>query len=91
MVSATAQTIESSNVAKMTTKASIPSLLNCTLEEIAGSLDSDTITSVQLVKAYLARIEEVDYEFNSVIETNPDALSVAAELDVERSISGRRR
>jgi amidase len=75
----------------MTTNSNIPSLLNGTLGEIVQSLDNGTINSVQLVKAYLSRIKEVDHEFHSVIETNPDALLIAAELDIERALSGRRR
>lgn len=75
----------------MPTINSIPSLLNCFLGELVESLDNGTISSVQLVKAYLSRIEEVDHEFHSVIETNPDALLIAAELDIERAVSGRRR
>ena len=35
-------------------------------------------------KAYLARINEVNPVLHAVIETNPDALSIAASLDAER-------
>jgi len=46
-----------------------------------------------LVRAYLARIEAVDRSgpmLNSVIELNPDALRIAAQLDAERA-EGRLR
>jgi amidase len=74
----------------MSTKKTIPSLLDCALEEIAEKLDSGLFNSVQLVEAYLARIEEVDSEFKSVIETNPDALTIAAALDRDRKELGSR-
>src|SRR3989304_4303128 len=44
-------------------------------------------TARSLVEGYLQRIEQVDKNgpaLNSVIEINPDALSIAAELDLER-------
>ncbi|QRV89003.1 amidase [Ceratobasidium sp. AG-Ba] len=50
-------------------------------------------TSVDLVKAYLARIEEVNLKgpaLRAVIETNPLALEQAAALDIERKRRGRR-
>ncbi|KAG8711031.1 hypothetical protein FRC09_020808, partial [Ceratobasidium sp. 395] len=48
---------------------------------------------VDLVKAYLARIDEVNMEgpaLRAVIETNPSALEQAAALDAERKRSGKR-
>ncbi|KAF2762059.1 glutamyl-tRNA amidotransferase subunit A [Pseudovirgaria hyperparasitica] len=46
-------------------------------------------TSVELVKAYLARIEEAS-EFKAVLQINPDVLDVAESLDQERTRSGSR-
>src|SRR5262249_3847671 len=46
-----------------------------------------------LAQAYLTRIEEIDKAgpaINSVIEVNPDALSIAEELDKERTAKGPR-
>lgn len=46
-----------------------------------------TLTALTLAKRYLARIESVDRagpKLRSVIETNPDALAIAAERDRER-------
>jgi amidase len=65
-------------------------LLNITLSELFEGLENRKFTSVDLVKAYLQRIKEVDHEFHSIIEINPDALSIARELDDERKISGPR-
>jgi amidase len=68
----------------------LPSLLNITLEQVAEGLDSKRFTSVDLVKAYIARIEECNEEFRAVLQINPDAVHVAKLLDQERGRSGRR-
>jgi amidase len=50
-------------------------------------------SAVALVKKYLRRIEEVDRRgptLKAVIETNPDALAIAAALDQERKTKGPR-
>lgn len=66
------------------------SMLNLTLADIAVGLDDGHFTSVDLVRSYLARINEVDGIFKSVIEINPDAIAFASQLDEERKVSGRR-
>ena len=67
------------------------SLLNITLDEIASGLDLYQFTSEDLVRAYIARIKEVNAKLNVVLEINPDAIDIARQLDDERAISGRRR
>ncbi|KAH8585361.1 amidase [Bisporella sp. PMI_857] len=62
-----------------------PSLLEATIETLIDGLARKRFTSVDLVKAYLARIAEVQDNFHAVTEVNPDALHIAAKLDVERS------
>ncbi len=62
------------------------------LDEVtSGSLQEQmragTTSAVQLTEQYLARIEAVDRAgptLRSVIETNPEALQIAAQLDAER-------
>src|SRR5262245_7280815 len=57
------------------------------LEE-ATLADLQKHAAVSLAQAYLARIDAIDKRgaaINSVIELNPDALSIAASLDAERS------
>lgn len=44
-----------------------------------------SIFNASTSKAYLARINEVNPVLHAVIETNPDALSIAASLDAERA------
>ncbi|KAL2062102.1 hypothetical protein VTL71DRAFT_6368 [Oculimacula yallundae] len=62
-----------------------PDLLDAGAEELVAGLESGAWSSVDLTKAYLARILEVDNVLHSVVEVNPDALSIAETLDAERA------
>jgi len=56
-------------------------------------MKSGEISAHSLAQSYLDRIEEIDKHgpnVNSVIEVNPDALSIAEALDRERKEKGRR-
>ncbi|KAI9840103.1 MAG: hypothetical protein M1837_001907 [Sclerophora amabilis] len=64
--------------------STIPDLIDITAENIAAGLESGQFTSVDLVEAYLARIDEVNPELNIVTEQNPDAIAIAQALDNER-------
>lgn len=62
------------------------------VERDVASLQADlrrgSLSSVELVQAYLQRITDVDRQgpaLNAVIELNPEALSIARELDAERA------
>ncbi len=60
--------------------------LEATIPEIRGRLDSGEISVLELTKAYLKRIDLIDRngpKLNSIISINPDALSIASELDKE--------
>ncbi|MGO4269270.1 amidase family protein, partial [Paenibacillus sp. TAF58] len=48
------------------------------------------VTSEQLVRIYLNRIEKYDSLLNTILEINPDAIDIAIALDVERNIKGSR-
>ncbi|CDO76779.1 hypothetical protein BN946_scf184978.g8 [Trametes cinnabarina] len=70
-----------------------PDLYEASISELQDGLQKGLFTSVDLVKAYFARIEEVNLqgpELRAVIETNPSALAQAAELDRERKKFGPR-
>ncbi len=41
-------------------------------------------SSADLVRTYAARIADIDKKINSMIELNPDALTIAAQMDAER-------
>ena len=62
-----------------------PMLIDVTTEELETGLERGLFTSRDLVKAYIARIHEVNATLNVVTEINPDALSIADELDAERA------
>jgi amidase len=58
-----------------------------TIAELQAAMAAGSLTSRQLTRAYLRRIRQLDLsgiQLNSVIEVNPDALEIAAELDGER-------
>ncbi|CAE6420112.1 unnamed protein product [Rhizoctonia solani] len=70
-----------------------PDLYEASIEELQFGLERGDYTSVDLVKAYLARIDEVNYKganLCAVLEINPNALGQAAALDLERQSKGKR-
>ncbi len=60
------------------------------IPELDGLMASGRLSSAELTDAYLRRIERLDPLLHSVIETNPDALEIAARRDAERR-AGRLR
>jgi amidase len=61
--------------------------------DLADRMKAGKLTSRQVTDAYLARISEIDAKgptLKSVIEANPDALSIADALDKERKEKGAR-
>jgi len=68
-------------------------LEEATIADLQAMMESGELTSKQIVEAYLARIREIDQagpELRSVLEINPDALTIAEELDRERAEKGPR-
>jgi amidase len=64
-----------------------------TIISLQDAMKSGRLTSHSITEKYLARIEELDRRgpsLHSVIEVNPDALSVAYDLDRERRAKGPR-
>ena len=64
-----------------------------TVAQLQESMESGERTARSIVELYLGRIEAMDRqgpELRSIIETNPDALQIADELDAERRSSGPR-
>ncbi|EIW79347.1 amidase signature enzyme [Coniophora puteana RWD-64-598 SS2] len=64
-----------------------PDLYEASIFELQDGLTAGAFTSLDLCKAYLARIEEVNYQgaaLHAVIETNPSVLEQASALDEER-------
>lgn len=57
------------------------------IDALQKAMQDGKLTSVQLVKIYLQRIKDIDKNgpsINAVIELNPDAISIAENLDKER-------
>ncbi len=68
-------------------------IMEMTIQELQDALNAGTLTSASLIQAYFDRIQVLDRSgplLNSVIETNPEALSIARSLDRERAESGPR-
>jgi amidase len=64
-----------------------------TISDLQDGMKSGKFTARSLVEKYSARIEEIDKHgpaINSIIELNPDALSIADSLDEERKAKGPR-
>lgn len=68
-------------------------LEEATVDQLARWMESGRYTSVALTRLYLDRISALDQagpRVNAIIEINPDALAIAAEMDRERR-AGRLR
>lgn len=70
----------------------LPDLYEAGVLELQDGMDAGLFTSVDLVKAYFTRIEEVNHRgpaLRAVIEVNPTALFQAQALDNERALFGK--
>jgi amidase len=82
-------TEDADNAATPGTAASVDPadiLEESTIAQLRASLDGGAFTIAELVQASLDRIERIDggeVTVNAVISLNPDALTIAAELDAE--------
>ncbi|KIC90042.1 amidase [Flavihumibacter sp. ZG627] len=62
-------------------------LMEITIEDLQQKMKEGSMTAVSITQLYLDRILQIDKsgpKLNSIIEINPDALSIAAEMDNER-------
>jgi amidase len=88
-ISVTATAREASGVSVSSAASPPPAfeLDELTVGELQRGMTSGKFTAHSLARKYLDRIDDVDKhgpEINAVIETNPDALAIATELDRER-------
>ena len=58
--------------------------IEATVPQMQAMMNAGHLTSRELVQGYLARIEALDPLLHAVIETNPQAVSIAARLDDDR-------
>lgn len=66
-------------------------LTGLTVSSIHQAYKDGTFTSADLVKAYIERIEQYDTMLNAITVINPDAISIAEELDRELKRGGTLR
>ena len=91
-VSVRARSVNHEEVAHPTLPAAFE-LDELTLADLQSGMSSGKYTSQSLTRKYLERIDDIDKRgpaINSVIELNPDAPAIAAEMDRERK-AGRVR
>ena len=75
------------------TRAKTVDLSNATIDDINAAFDAGTLTSEELVKRYLARIEAYDQKgpsLKAIIAIADNAIERARELDKERVEKGPR-
>lgn len=61
-----------------------PELVEATIADLQAKMKSGKLTARQLTGMYIERINQIDHKTRSVVEINPDAMTIAAELDQER-------
>jgi amidase len=66
------------------TSAITASWIEATIPDLQALMNSGALTSEQLTTNYLNQIASLNPLLHAVIETNPDALAIATELDTER-------
>ena len=65
----------------------LQNVVDASIADLSAAMDAGRISAVELVQDYLKRIEAIDRTgpmLNSVIQLNPDALSIAADVDASR-------
>ncbi|RDW78834.1 putative amidase [Aspergillus mulundensis] len=65
-------------------ECTFPPLIDATQSELQTGLRLGCFTSADLVRAYIARIHEINSKLNPVLEVNPEAMEIAEQLDLER-------
>ncbi len=55
-----------------------------TVADLQSAMKSGQMSAREITQKYLNRIKEIDPKLNSIIETNPDALKIADDLDKDR-------
>ncbi len=61
-----------------------PELVEVTISQLQSQMKSGKLTARKLTEMYLERIKQIDTKTRSVLELNPDALSIADAMDKER-------
>ncbi len=61
-----------------------PELVEVTIVDLQARMRSGQLTARRLTEMYIERIRQIDTKTRSVVEINPDALTIADQLDKER-------
>jgi amidase len=61
-----------------------------TIANLQAAMNSGKESAISLARRYLRRIEELNPSLRAVLETNPDAVAIARDLDRERKAKGSR-
>ncbi|KAL2274668.1 hypothetical protein FJTKL_03029 [Diaporthe vaccinii] len=65
-------------------------LEEATIDEMQAAMSNGSLTSQQLVACYFVRTYQTNSYINSLLQPNPDAFAIAAQMDAERA-AGRVR
>ncbi|KAK7736510.1 hypothetical protein SLS53_006940 [Cytospora paraplurivora] len=60
-------------------------LEEATIDQMQDAMANGTLTSQQLTSCYITRTYQTNSYINSLLQLNPDALSIAAQMDAERA------
>lgn len=60
-------------------------LEEATIDQMQQAMTNGTLTSQQLVMCYITRTYQTNTYINTLLQLNPDALSIAAQMDAERA------
>ncbi len=61
-----------------------PELVEATIADLQAKMKAGKLTARRLTEMYIERISTLDHKTTSVLEINPDARSIADQLDAER-------
>ncbi len=78
-----------SSLLRTSAEANPAQFIEATIPELQGLMTFGVLTSLELTRGYLRRIERLNPLLHAVIETNPDAERAAERLDQERSNDSR--
>lgn len=61
------------------------SLEEATIDQMQAAMSNGTLTSQQLVSCYMFRTFQTNSYINTLLQSNPDVLTIAAQMDAERA------
>ncbi len=87
LVPAGVRTAHAGDLGKIDLRGSFP-LEEATIADLQQAMETHQVTARELVRMYLHRINQIDQhgpQLRSLIETNPEAVAIADQLDAERA------